>query len=569
LRAFACSTRPRCSPAPWRPRSSGDFGAEVIKVEHPTRGDGMRGHGPSIDGHGLWWKISRNKRCVGLYLGDPDGAELLLELVRAPTCVVENFRPGTLERWGLGWDRLQEVNPACPAAGHRLRPDRPLRRPPGLRHPRRVHERLRLHDRTARRPADAAAFGLADSIAAMAGASTPSRWRCTTAMPRRDRPGDRPQPARADHDGGSGPPSPCTTSSAWCRSARATAHQQRPTEHLYRTRRPLGRDLDQRQRRSPNGSCGWSATPRSSTSPGSPQAPACRARRPARRPRRRLDRRADPRRGDGRLRRGRRRRRPGLRRVRPRRRPAGRALDMVTDVEDDDLGRMRMQNVLFRMSETPGGIRHTGRISGPTPMRCCASSVSTRAHRGPPGGASLPDRPLLRSYLYAPGSSDRILVQGARAGADAVVLDLEDAVAASQGRGPRHVAEFLRINADRPDRPELHVRVNARPPRVRPRRRPGVVDPGLRRCGCRSATTRAACACSPRSSAISSPPPPGPQQHPVYAIIESAAGLYAAKDLATAPRMARLCFGSADFLADIGARVRPTVRPRCTPGPGW
>jgi crotonobetainyl-CoA:carnitine CoA-transferase CaiB-like acyl-CoA transferase len=88
----------------------GDFGADVVKVEHP-RGDSMRGHGQSKDGIPLWWKmIARNKRCVGLYLGDPDGAEVFLRLAATADVVVESFRPGTLERWGLGYDRLREVN---------------------------------------------------------------------------------------------------------------------------------------------------------------------------------------------------------------------------------------------------------------------------------------------------------------------------------------------------------------------------------------------------------------------------------------------------------------------------
>jgi len=89
----------------------GDFGADVIKIEHP-RGDSMRGHGRAKDGIPLWWKmISRNKRCVGLYLGDPDGAEVFRRLVATADVVVESFRPGTLERWGLGFAALQAVNP--------------------------------------------------------------------------------------------------------------------------------------------------------------------------------------------------------------------------------------------------------------------------------------------------------------------------------------------------------------------------------------------------------------------------------------------------------------------------
>jgi crotonobetainyl-CoA:carnitine CoA-transferase CaiB-like acyl-CoA transferase len=89
----------------------GDYGADVIKVEHP-RGDSMRGHGRAKDGVSLWWKmISRNKRCVALYLGDPDGAEVFRRLVATADVVVESFRPGTFERWGLGYDVLKEVNP--------------------------------------------------------------------------------------------------------------------------------------------------------------------------------------------------------------------------------------------------------------------------------------------------------------------------------------------------------------------------------------------------------------------------------------------------------------------------
>jgi len=90
----------------------GDFGADVIKIEHPSRGDGMRGHGLDKDGQPLWWKmISRNKRTLGLYLGDPEGARIFKELARTADVIVENFRPGTLERWGLGYDVLSTDNP--------------------------------------------------------------------------------------------------------------------------------------------------------------------------------------------------------------------------------------------------------------------------------------------------------------------------------------------------------------------------------------------------------------------------------------------------------------------------
>ncbi|MER7745535.1 CoA transferase [Streptomyces bacillaris] len=91
----------------------GDFGAEVVKIEHPVAGDGMRGHGKSRNGIPLWWKeLSRNKRTVGLSLSDPDGAEIFRRLVGGADVLVENFRPGTLERWGVGPDVLHEINPA-------------------------------------------------------------------------------------------------------------------------------------------------------------------------------------------------------------------------------------------------------------------------------------------------------------------------------------------------------------------------------------------------------------------------------------------------------------------------
>lgn len=90
----------------------GDFGAEVIKIEHPTKPDGMRGHGLDKDGHPLWWTmIGRNKRTVTLDLGNSRGGAIFRRLAAEADVVVENFRPGTLERWGLGYDVLSELNP--------------------------------------------------------------------------------------------------------------------------------------------------------------------------------------------------------------------------------------------------------------------------------------------------------------------------------------------------------------------------------------------------------------------------------------------------------------------------
>jgi crotonobetainyl-CoA:carnitine CoA-transferase CaiB-like acyl-CoA transferase len=97
---------------PFTGRLLGDLGAEIIKVEDPTRPDPIREWGKArYEGHSLWWPVqSRNKKCVTLDLRSERGQELALELVRVADVVTENFRPGTLERWNLGFERLQEVN---------------------------------------------------------------------------------------------------------------------------------------------------------------------------------------------------------------------------------------------------------------------------------------------------------------------------------------------------------------------------------------------------------------------------------------------------------------------------
>ena len=89
----------------------GDFGADVIKIEHP-RGDDLRSMGWQKDGVSLWWAlVARNKRCVTLKLSDPRGQDLATRLVAGADVLIENFRPGTLERWNLGPDVLFEINP--------------------------------------------------------------------------------------------------------------------------------------------------------------------------------------------------------------------------------------------------------------------------------------------------------------------------------------------------------------------------------------------------------------------------------------------------------------------------
>lgn len=85
-----------------------DFGAEVIKVEQPGSGDAMRALGPDQ----LWWKsVSRNKKSITLNLREPEAQDIFRKLVRTADVVIENFRPGTMDRWNIGWEALREVNP--------------------------------------------------------------------------------------------------------------------------------------------------------------------------------------------------------------------------------------------------------------------------------------------------------------------------------------------------------------------------------------------------------------------------------------------------------------------------
>ncbi len=98
---------------PFTGRLLGDMGAEIVKVEAPGKPDPLRDWGHArYEGRSLWWPIqSRNKKCITLNLRVERGQELLLELVKRSDALVENFRPGTLEKWNLGYDRLSEANP--------------------------------------------------------------------------------------------------------------------------------------------------------------------------------------------------------------------------------------------------------------------------------------------------------------------------------------------------------------------------------------------------------------------------------------------------------------------------
>src|SRR3954454_11085823 len=93
----------------------GDFGADIVKIEAPPGGDAMRDWGRLRHrDHSLWWSIlARNKRSVTLNLREADGQRIAMRLCESADVVVENFRPGTMERWGLGPDDVHAVNPRC------------------------------------------------------------------------------------------------------------------------------------------------------------------------------------------------------------------------------------------------------------------------------------------------------------------------------------------------------------------------------------------------------------------------------------------------------------------------
>ena len=93
-------------------RIMADFGADVVKIEHPEFGDHLRNFGPNKNGAGLWWKyLGRNKQSITLDLGSERGQDVFEDLVSKADVLIENFRPGTFEKWNLGYEHLRELNP--------------------------------------------------------------------------------------------------------------------------------------------------------------------------------------------------------------------------------------------------------------------------------------------------------------------------------------------------------------------------------------------------------------------------------------------------------------------------
>ncbi|GAA3093428.1 CoA transferase [Nonomuraea salmonea] len=344
----------------------GDFGADVIKIEHPRRGDPSRGHGASVDGVGLWWKtLSRNKRTAAVDLSRPEGQEILRRLAERSDVLIENFRPGTLERWNLSPDDLLELNPRLivarmtgfgqfgPMSGRpgfgtlaeamsgfaamTGQPDGPPTLPPlaladgiaGLAMSYAIMVALHARERTGR--GQVIDMAIIEPILGLLGPQM-SAYKALGAVPQRT--GNR------------------SSSNA-------------PPQHLPHPRRTLARHLHQRPAhrragRHPRRPArpGRAAVVRQRARPGA-------ARGRAGRGRRLLDRRTRRRRGHRRLRAGAGRRRAHLRRHRPRRGPPQyAALGTFVEVPDEELGSLTMQNVLFRLSDTPGGIRWPGRPLG-------------------------------------------------------------------------------------------------------------------------------------------------------------------------------------------------------------
>lgn len=97
---------------PFCGKTLGDFGAEVIKIEPPGKGDPLRKWRLLKDGNSIWWEVqSRNKQSVTLDLTQSEGQDILRTLVKEADVLIENFRPGKMEEWGLGYEDLKKINP--------------------------------------------------------------------------------------------------------------------------------------------------------------------------------------------------------------------------------------------------------------------------------------------------------------------------------------------------------------------------------------------------------------------------------------------------------------------------
>ena len=99
--------------APFAGKILSEFGAEVIKVEEPTKGDPLRNWRVMDKETSVWWYVQgRNKKSITVNLREKEGQDIVRKLVKKVDVVLENFKPGTLEKWGLGFEELQKINPS-------------------------------------------------------------------------------------------------------------------------------------------------------------------------------------------------------------------------------------------------------------------------------------------------------------------------------------------------------------------------------------------------------------------------------------------------------------------------
>jgi formyl-CoA transferase len=97
---------------PFAGKTLGEFGADVVKIEAPEGGDPLRNWRLTKDGTSVWWQVSsRNKRSIALDLRAAEGQQIARQLIAEADVLIENFRPGTLETWGMGWEVLSKTNP--------------------------------------------------------------------------------------------------------------------------------------------------------------------------------------------------------------------------------------------------------------------------------------------------------------------------------------------------------------------------------------------------------------------------------------------------------------------------
>ena len=157
---------------PWAATYLADYGADVVKAELPGKGDPVRHWGSQLEGTALAWKgLSRNKRLITLALNKPEGQQLLLRLVKDFDVLVENFRPGVMERWGLSPEVLLESNPRLiimRTSGYGQ--DGPFAPKPGFGTLAEAFSGLAYITGAEDRPPSLSGYPLADGVTALAGA---------------------------------------------------------------------------------------------------------------------------------------------------------------------------------------------------------------------------------------------------------------------------------------------------------------------------------------------------------------------------------------------------------------